>query len=150
MVSTVAPSHCTASIRQPRTISPSTRTVQAPQTPCSQPTWLPVSAQVLAQEIDQRLARLDAFGDALAVDGERDVEGVLAHAPGLHQLRGHAAQQHAGEMLLHGAGRLQVVGRVEIERGNRGIDIAGGERGFGFLARAAPSRRRRKKPAARP
>ena len=45
MVSTLAPSHCTASIRQPRTISPSTRTVQAPQTPCSQPTWLPVSAR---------------------------------------------------------------------------------------------------------
>ena len=45
MVSTVAPSHCTASIRQPRTISPFTRTVQAPQTPCSQPTWLPVSAK---------------------------------------------------------------------------------------------------------
>ena len=39
---TPAPSHCTASIRQPRTISPLTRTVQAPQTPCSQPTWLPV------------------------------------------------------------------------------------------------------------
>ena len=62
MVSTVAPSHCTASIRQPRTISPSTRTVQAPQTPCSQPTWLPVSAKIVAQEIDQRLARLDALG----------------------------------------------------------------------------------------
>ena len=44
MVSTRAPSHCTASIRQPRTIAPSTRTVQAPQTPCSQPTWLPVRA----------------------------------------------------------------------------------------------------------
>ena len=46
MVSTFAPSHCTASVRQPRTISPSTRTVQAPHTPCSQPTWLPVSPSV--------------------------------------------------------------------------------------------------------
>ena len=34
---------CTASIRQERTISPLTRTVHAPQTPCSQPTCVPVS-----------------------------------------------------------------------------------------------------------
>ncbi len=31
MVSTRAPSHCTASMRQPRTTAPSTRTLQAPQ-----------------------------------------------------------------------------------------------------------------------
>ena len=36
------PSACTASIRHERTGSPSTSTVQAPQTPCSQPTWVPV------------------------------------------------------------------------------------------------------------
>src|SRR5579863_3391680 len=45
IVSTAAPSHCTASTRQPRTTSPSTSTVQAPHTPCSQPIWLPVSAR---------------------------------------------------------------------------------------------------------
>ena len=133
MVSTVAPSHCTASIRQPRTISPSTRTVQAPQTPCSQPTWLPVSAQILAQEIDQRLARLDALGDRLAVDGEGNVESRVAHRARLHQLLRHAPQQHAGEMLFHRAGRLHVVGRIEVERGDGGLDVAAGERGFGFL-----------------
>ena len=33
---------CTARVRQDRTISPFTRTVQAPQTPCSQPTCVPV------------------------------------------------------------------------------------------------------------
>ena len=43
IVSTRQPSACTASIRQPRTMSPSTRTVQAPHTPCSQPTCEPVS-----------------------------------------------------------------------------------------------------------
>ena len=43
MVSTSAPSHCTARTRQPRTTSPSSRTVQAPQTPCSQPICVPVS-----------------------------------------------------------------------------------------------------------
>ena len=42
-VTTFAPSACTASIRQERTASPLTSTVQAPHTPCSQPTWVPVS-----------------------------------------------------------------------------------------------------------
>src|ERR1051326_3005280 len=40
-VTTLAPSACTASIRQERTAAPSTRTVQAPHTPCSQPIWVP-------------------------------------------------------------------------------------------------------------
>ncbi len=39
MVSTTAPSRLAAMTRQPRTGSPSRRTVQAPQTPCSQPVW---------------------------------------------------------------------------------------------------------------
>src|SRR5580700_14447 len=42
-VTTLAPSACTASNRQERTAAPSTSTVQEPQTPCSQPTWVPVS-----------------------------------------------------------------------------------------------------------
>src|SRR2546428_3825623 len=37
------PSACTASIRQERTGSPSSSTVQAPHTPCSQPTCVPLS-----------------------------------------------------------------------------------------------------------
>ena len=36
------PSACTASIKHPRTASPSTSTVHAPQTPCSHPTCVPV------------------------------------------------------------------------------------------------------------
>ena len=43
IVSTVALCVCTASSRQERTISPLTRTVHAPHTPCSQPTCVPVS-----------------------------------------------------------------------------------------------------------
>ena len=43
IVSTVALCACTASSRQERTISPLTRTVHAPHTPCSQPTCVPVS-----------------------------------------------------------------------------------------------------------
>ena len=40
---TAHPSACTPNIRQARTGSPSTRTVHAPQTPCSQPRCVPVS-----------------------------------------------------------------------------------------------------------
>src|SRR5438552_3847379 len=42
IVVTAAPSHWAASSRQARALQPSTRTVQAPHTPCSQPTWVPV------------------------------------------------------------------------------------------------------------
>ncbi len=38
----LCPSACTANIRQERTGCPSKRMVQVPQTPCSQPTWVPV------------------------------------------------------------------------------------------------------------
>src|SRR6185437_6999059 len=38
--------------------------------------------EIVAEEIDQRLARVDPFADALAVDGESDVEGGVRHARG--------------------------------------------------------------------
>ena len=41
-VVTSLPAAWTASIRHERTARPSTMTVHAPQTPCSQPTWVPV------------------------------------------------------------------------------------------------------------
>ena len=79
MVSTVAPSHCTASIRQPRTISPfdphgagAAHAVLAADMAAGE-------REVVAQEVDQRLARFDALADALAVDGEGNVEGAFAH-----------------------------------------------------------------------
>src|SRR6516165_11269258 len=42
MVSTSRSSQATASIKHDRAGSPSIKTVQAPQTPCSQPRWVPV------------------------------------------------------------------------------------------------------------
>jgi hypothetical protein len=42
MVSISAPSACTASKVQERAASPSKVMVQTPQTPCSQPIWVPV------------------------------------------------------------------------------------------------------------
>ena len=41
---------------QARTGAPSTSTVQAPHTPCSQPTCVPVEPQVVTKEIGQQLA----------------------------------------------------------------------------------------------
>ena len=42
---TSLPAACTASIRHERTARPSMMTVHAPQTPCSQPTWVPVRSR---------------------------------------------------------------------------------------------------------
>src|SRR3546814_6832054 len=44
-VVTSLPSACTANMRHERTAAPSTRTVHAPHTPCSQPRWVPVRWQ---------------------------------------------------------------------------------------------------------
>ena len=72
-VSTVEPSAWTASRQQPRTETPSSRTVQAPQTPCSQPTCVPVRPRRCAEEVGQEQARLDLLDDDLAVDRDRDL-----------------------------------------------------------------------------
>src|SRR6185436_3395234 len=53
IVSTERSCVCTASIKQERTISPLTRTVHAPQTPCSQPTWVPVSLRWSRRKSDR-------------------------------------------------------------------------------------------------
>ena len=45
IVVTSWPAAWTASIRHERTGLPSTMTVHAPQTPCSQPTWVPVRSR---------------------------------------------------------------------------------------------------------
>ena len=44
-------------------------TVQAPHWLVSQPTWVPVRSEVLAQELDQQRARLDLPRHGLAVHG---------------------------------------------------------------------------------
>src|SRR5664279_2778697 len=58
-----APSALTASVRQERTLSPFTRIVHAPQTPCSQPTCVPVSPMVsrMKSESSKRGSTLAAY-----------------------------------------------------------------------------------------
>ena len=75
MVLTSRPSAWTASIVQDLALSPSTWTVHAPQLLVSQPTWVPVSPSVVAQEVDEQEARLDVGLVRLPVDGDRDVLG---------------------------------------------------------------------------
>ena len=53
--------------------------MQAPQTPCSQPTCAAGEAEIVAQEIDQRLAGLDPLADLLAVDAQPDLENAFGH-----------------------------------------------------------------------
>jgi hypothetical protein len=58
-VSISAPSACTASVRHERAGRPSSSTVQAPQTPCSQPTWVPVEVQLVPDEVGEQQSGLD-------------------------------------------------------------------------------------------
>ena len=67
----------TANIRQERIGWPSTSTVHAPQTPCSQPTWVPVRAQVVAQEVGEQPPGRCLRGALDTVDPQPDVEHLL-------------------------------------------------------------------------
>ncbi len=73
IVSTRQPSAWAASIRQPRIGVPSTRTVHAPHTPCSQPDVRAGEPEVVAEKVDQVLAPLDVARHRRAVDGQRDL-----------------------------------------------------------------------------
>ncbi len=124
MVSTVAPSDCTASIRQPRTISPFTHGAGAADAVLAADVGAG-ERQIVAQEIDQRLARFHALADGLAVDGEGNVS-VIAHHCASMQLPSARAGAVRRRVRLHCGARLHVIRRIEIERGDSGIDIAGG------------------------
>ena len=77
IVSTRQPSACTASIRQPRTISPSTRSVQAPHTPCSQPMCEPVRPSSSRRKSTRCWRAATRRAHLRAVHRQRDVESVF-------------------------------------------------------------------------
>ena len=119
----------TANIRQDRIGRPSTSTVQAPQTPCSQPTWVPVRPRSWrsASESSRRAGTRDVVGDA--VDHQPDVVELLAHAsrcrpPARRRASSYAARrtrrgEHAHQLGAVGGGGVDVVGGVELrERGS--------------------------------
>ena len=96
-----APFACTASVRQERPALPSMRTVQQPQMPCSQPTWVPVKPQLMAEEIGQQHAHTDDRVRPFAVDRERHFERrIVRHlrptaAAGCRALIGRSSPAHA-------------------------------------------------------
>lgn len=47
-------------------------TVQAPQTPCSHPTWVPVRQRILAQEVAQQRSCFDRARHIRFVDADGD------------------------------------------------------------------------------
>ena len=72
-VRTDRPRACTASIRHDRTGSPSTCTVHAPQTPCSQPTLVPVRPSSWRSKSDSSVRGSTSASCERAVDLELDL-----------------------------------------------------------------------------
>ena len=85
-VVTARPSACTASVRHERTAAPSISTVQQPQTPCSQPTWVPVAPRRMAEEIAQQHARLGLARKLAAVERQRDPGALVLGAYAAHRI----------------------------------------------------------------
>ena len=81
--SVTRPSACTASIRHERTGSPSSCTVHAPQTPCSQPTCVPVSPAWWRMKSDSsvRGSTSPAYGAPLIVTVDLHRAAIRARAP---------------------------------------------------------------------
>ena len=76
------PSADTANIRHERTGDAVEDTVHAPQTPCSQPRWVPVRPQVVPQAVRQQPASGNLYVARAAVDDQA--------APGILLLRSSA------------------------------------------------------------
>ena len=109
-------------------------------------------SKVFAQEIDQGLARhRRALRRALAVDSQGISRAWSLMTRASSQLLGDAAEQHAGEMLLHLGGRLHIVaGRIKVERFDRVVDrLPLASARFGLSRAHRRIRRRRNRPAAR-
>ena len=73
------PSASTARTRQESTVRPSTITVQAPHSPTRQHSLAPVRAEVVAQDVEQRVVRGHADRATVPIDGDLDGD-VRDHA----------------------------------------------------------------------
>ena len=76
MVVTLAPLACPASTVQDLTARPSICTTQAPHWLVSQPTWVPVRFEMIAQEMDKKGPVFDLGRDRLAVHRQFDCRHV--------------------------------------------------------------------------
>ena len=75
------PSACTARTRHDRTAAPSSRTVQAPQTPCSQPTCVPVSPSAWRRKSESSSRGSTALAHAAAVDASARSSSARSQRP---------------------------------------------------------------------
>ena len=88
-VRTMAPAADAAGTRQAQTGSPSSSTVQAPQSPASQPTLVPVRRNSSRSTEDSRAHRRDGNSDRRAVDARSRSRALRAHAAARRHRRRH-------------------------------------------------------------
>src|SRR5579863_8274113 len=108
------PSACTANIRQERTGAPSTSTVQAPQTPCSQPICVPVCPQSSRMESTRVRRGSTRIACALplivSVTSLRSLMLLLSGPP---QRRADALRRGGYLVDAHAKGRQRIIDGVE-------------------------------------
>ena len=126
-VSTVRPPTWPIATRQAQTCRPSSRTVQAPQSPASQPTLVPVRPRSSRSAAASRVTGAPSHSAPRAVQGEGDLHGAKP--------REQAAQQGDDGVAPIGRAAAHVVDRRE-RREMRGVDA---------LAQAPVERRARKR-----
>src|SRR6185503_4852841 len=115
MVVSRYPSACTASIRQDLAGSPSTRIVQAPHTPCSQPACVPFRPIVSRRQSSsvERGSTSTSTVPPLTCNSTRmPASGCLV--PGVED---RAARQGGGNALAVGGAGMEVVHRLQLRRG---------------------------------
>ena len=83
------------STRHESTLSPSTSTVHAPHSPTRQHSFVPVSAEIVAKDVEQRVVRRDVDGPRAAVDGELDAASSRAPARRSMAVVDRAQPEHA-------------------------------------------------------
>src|SRR5262245_50026782 len=124
------PSACTASIRQERAVMPSNKMVQAPQTPCSQPRWVPVRPNVWRRK-SASVSRTSASAvydlpftvsvilrvSVMILPGSSRHLGGVPRRDAVARLLECAAREHGRELLAVSRGGMHVLERVELAAG---------------------------------
>src|SRR5262249_111335 len=119
IVTISTPSACAASIRQERTATPSTITVQAPHTPCSQPTCVPVSFSSRRRQ-SARLVRGSRFTSTRSPFTMNLVTMLVMRVPSFRRATQRPLDQRFQQRATVGSRRVNVIVDLEIIRAERG------------------------------
>ena len=131
--------------RHERTATPSSWTVHAPQTPCSQPTWVPVRPSSWRRKSREQQARLDLARAAPPVHASASITRAACPSPGQRALdddRVERAQVRGRRVQVPGAGRRAAAARARLAR-RPGVAGALSDRPRAASAGRRPRRRRR-------